>query len=66
MPKNEISFEHFRVFSLTISNSLSKILKIVLEYTQKYFQLISSSDNKKILEGAQPFFVQLYVAVKPI
>jgi hypothetical protein len=29
--------------------SLSKICKIVLEYTQKCSQLISSSDNKKIL-----------------
>ena len=45
MPRNEINLEHFRVFSWTIS----KICKIVLEYTLKCSQLISSSDNKKIL-----------------
>ena len=38
LPKNEISFEHFRVYSRTI-----------LQIFERLQQLISTSDNKKIL-----------------
>jgi hypothetical protein len=42
-----IFLNNFKDFLKTYS--LSKICKIVLEYTLKFSQLISSSDNKKIL-----------------
>ena len=47
LPKNESVLNNFK--DSLEAYSLSNICKIVLEYTLKYSQLISSPDNKKIL-----------------
>ena len=55
LPKDEISFEHLRVFSWTILKIFSRLtasrnsVKLFSNIPLKCSQLISSSDNKKIL-----------------
>jgi hypothetical protein len=58
LPKNETVFQY--IFLNNFKNfleahSLLKICKIVLKYTLKWSQLISSSDNKKILLTTRNF-----------